>query len=227
MNRVIFYAVFMPLATIGALSLVVWATKLPDYTGQIERKQAESRAKQSAADEIEWAKSVLAKLKIQEQELADEERRLNALAASTSCPLHIRLALGELPFSYKMLAINRIGPRLVAERMVEGRGDKDDGAKLQAEIEAYADTYARHVVKVRALTAHLTKRDYGVTMDAYNAIKPGMSLIEVEEVIGLSCERKEISRAGSFVTYVWGDKSGVVVAAFDGDRLVSKSQLGL
>ena len=80
---------------------------------------------------------------------------------------------------------------------------------------------------LRRKTAETPKADepLGMTMKGYDALKMGMHWMEVNLILG--CNGIEQSRAGSLTVYVWKKGFAQIVASFENDKLVAKTQVGL
>lgn len=70
----------------------------------------------------------------------------------------------------------------------------------------------------------------GLTLEKYNKIKTGMTLKEVQDILGSAGEETSSSEIGKYksVVYKWsGDNYSFIIATFSNDKLSYKSQGGL
>jgi hypothetical protein len=100
--------------------------------------------------------------------------------------------------------------------------------KLQADLESsnriYNSKLTRQLAEDKA-ARQKQGHDLGVSMDAYNRIRDGMSLFEVYEIVGEW--GTEVSSAGDLKTYTWSDGFKSIVCTTDGGEIIAKAQFGL
>lgn len=65
----------------------------------------------------------------------------------------------------------------------------------------------------------------GMTMEGYRFLKDGMNKLEVDLILG--CTGVEQSHADSITVYFWKKGLAIIIASFNSDKLISKTQAGL
>jgi hypothetical protein len=65
----------------------------------------------------------------------------------------------------------------------------------------------------------------GMTMEGYRFLRNGMGKMEVDQILG--CFGVEQSNAEGITLYAWKKGFAIIIATFDGDKLIAKSQSGL
>lgn len=141
------------------------------------------------------------------------------------------------------------GMKRLIQRLLEDRGTPQDLIEFQSVAKTLIDYVSDFQIKkgvfdremlaygaqIKAAEAEVeaknarTQNGLGVTMSAYEKIYDGMNKREVDEIVGgyFGIHGKESSSAGSLVTYTWTDGFRIIVATFNDDKLVAKSQGGL